>query len=117
MSQKQLILNGRSSYWGANEEKQTRLLAAGHVEVASQCPSDRHRWNGAAWVLDPTKEQVNNPILAQMAVKERASMRSIRELMRAKEFADVSVGDVTAAKNRLRALDDEIKTLRGQLAP
>ena len=64
-----------------------------------------------------TKEQVNALILAKIVVKERLADRPIRELRRMQEWADVPLGDVTAAKNRLKALDDDIRALREQLLP
>ena len=79
------------------------------------------------WLVDPvartvsvsavplTKNQVNGPIFAQIALKERAALRPMRELRRAQEFADVSASDVIAARSRLKTLDDEIKALRAQL--
>ena len=65
--------------------------------------------------VPPTKEQLNAPILAQIVAKERLADRPVRELRRMQEWADVPLADVTAAKNRLKALDDDIRALRAQL--
>ena len=63
------------------------------------------------------KNAANDRIRAQIVAKERLADRPVRELRRMQEWADVPLADVTAAKNRLKVLDDEIRALRAQLQP
>ena len=74
----------------------------------------------AAWAAGASardKAAANAPVLAAIEAKELLALRSMRELRRAQEYADVPAADVAFAKNRLKALDDEIKALRGTLQP
>ena len=89
-----------------------------HERGPSSC-----RWDGTAIVavLPPvvplTKEQVNAPILAQMAKLDLECIRPARELRRQQEHADVPANDVAFAKNKIKTIDDQIKALRATLQP
>ena len=123
--------NGRVEKY---QDYPTEAEARAHVERVKAMAPDAYvvqhpGGRTADWLCDPvaktvvfsplpqTASEINSPILAAIATKERLTLRPIRELRRAQEFADVPAGDVTFAKNRLKALDDEISALRGQLVP
>lgn len=67
----------------------------------------------------PARDRLNaNAALQKQIVrKERQSDRSVRELMRERHFpGDMTAGQITVAKNKVRQLDQEIEILRGQIA-
>ena len=98
---------------------------------ADRCWRDPRHWtvdpvaktatlNSAALSADrsaASKTSTNTPILAQIAAKEMLTLRPMRELRRADAFGDVAAGAVTAAKNKLKTIDDEIAALRATLVP
>lgn len=74
----------------------------------------------AAWAAGQAardKNTNNARVTEQILAKELLTLRPMRELRRAQEHADVPAVDVTFARNRIKALDDEIKALRATLTP
>lgn len=72
-------------------------------------------WTSAPRTAKDLKDRANAPILTEIVAKEKLTLRPMRELRRAQEYADVPVADVAFAKDRIKTLDDEIKALRAQL--
>jgi hypothetical protein len=93
-------------------------LSADDIEVPRR-PSPQHTWDSGVsnWVLNNALQVAsdNANIAAQILVKEAQCIRPLRELERQTNFADVPLVVVTAAKARLKQLDDDIAALRAQL--
>ena len=84
-----------------------------HVEMVNGAPT--RVWDATARTDADKIARANAPILAQIAAKELATLRPIREIRRAEEFGDVPADAVTFAKNRVKTLDDQIIALRATL--
>jgi hypothetical protein len=93
-------------------------LDQGSVEVRLK-PGANYTFdvNIGDWVPDAAAQKSldNANTLAQISAKEAACIRPLRELMRATQLADVAPAVVTAAKAKLKQLDDDIAALRAQL--
>lgn len=89
------------------------IVTGSHVEMIADVPTQV--WDATLRPAEDLKARANTPILAQIEAKEKKTFRPMRELRRAQEFADVPAADVTAAKNQIKTLDDDIKALRTRL--
>ena len=81
----------------------------------SQADAEATAWLAAKPALD--KAITNAPILAQIEAKEKQMIRSISELLRAREIGDVEPAIVAGAKTRLQTLYDQREAIRAQLQP
>ena len=97
----------------ARPDDELYVVTGSHVEMVAGAPT--RVWDKTARTAEDKAARHNAPILAQIAAKELATLRSIRELRRAEEFGDVPANAVTLAKNRLKTTDDQIIALRATL--
>lgn len=100
---------------------------ANRAEFAAAGPlADYVFTHNQSWGTDTTTEKVararaevitayNANIQSQIDTLERAANRSMRELQRNNEHADVPAPDVAFAQNRIRELDNQIISLRSRL--
>lgn len=114
-----VLLGHGSKYWGPDQSTYAALLAGWPAangpcptEAALQAALDADAPARAAAV----KAAQNAIILAQIEAKEKAALRSMRELSREREFhGDLTPQEKAFAQNKLRTTDQEIAALRAQL--
>lgn len=64
-----------------------------------------------------TVQELNAPILSQIAAKELTLIRPMSELRRQQENADVPANDVAYAKGKIKTVTNDISALRSTLIP
>lgn len=89
------------------------IISGSAIQLVDGVPT--RVWTSAPRTAKDLKDRANAPILTEIVAKEKLTLRPMRELRRAQEYADVPVADVAFAKDRIKTLDDEIKALRAQL--
>jgi hypothetical protein len=113
-------LGHQSKYWGPDQSSYEAFAAKWPAENGA-VPAEAElqaAWDaGAPERVAAAKAAANAPVLAQIVAKEFLTLRPMRELRRADAFGDVSADVVTAAKTKIKTLDDQITALRAQLQP